>query len=243
MKSISSKILAFIASLVVGFLIVINMKLGTLPVSKQLSAKEYKDAIDERNKLFKELETLRNEKYATKEKINSYTHDEGKDEKIVEDMLSQLNDYGMVTGLSAVKGPGVVIKIEDGDYNTREETEWEYLSKILHNTDAAMILNEIRLAGAEAIALKNHRIISSTAIQCDGPFLKLEDYSQEYAPFYFYVIGDPEQLNLKLTQEGSFLNKLILRKLKVEIEVKDEIVIPASEKNFTPSFMRQSEVK
>jgi len=242
-KNISSKILAFIASLVIGFLIVINMKLGTLPVSKQLSAKEYKDAIDERNKLFKELETLRNEKYATKEKINSYTHDDGKDEKIVEDMLAQLNDYGMVTGLSPVKGPGVVIKIEDGDYNIREEKEWEYLSKILHNTDAAMILNEIRLAGAEAIALNNHRIIGGTAIKCGWAFLELEDTSQEAAPFYFYVIGDPEQLELKLTKEGSFINKLILRELKVEIEVKDEIIIPASNQNFTPSFMKQSEIK
>lgn len=243
MKSISSKILAFIASLVVGFLIVINMKLGTLPVSKQLSAKEYKDAIDERNKLFKEIETLRDEKYATKEKINSYTHYDGKDEKIVADMLAQLNDYGMVTGLSAVKGPGVVITIKDGDYNIREETSREIQSKILHNTDAAMILNEIRLAGAEAIALKNHRIIAGTAIKCGWAFLELEDTSQEYGPFYFYVIGDPEQLKLKLTKEGSFINKLILRKLKVEIEVKDEIIIPASNQNFTPSFMKQSEVK
>lgn len=243
MKSISGKILAFIASLVVGFLIVINMKLSTLPVTKQLSAKEYKDAIDERNKLFKELETLRNEKYDTKEKINSYTHDDGKNEKIVEDMLEQLNDYGMVTGLSPVKGPGVVIKIEDGDYNIRKEKEWEYLSKILHNTDAAMIVNEIRLAGAEAIALNDHRIIPSTFIECSWAFLEFEDSSRVSAPFNFYVIGDPEQLKSNLTKEGSYINKLIIRKLKVEIEVKDEIIIPASEQNFNARFMKQSEIK
>ena len=33
-------------------------------------------------------------------------------------MLAQVNAYGMITGLSAVKGPGIVIKIEDG--NTKE---------------------------------------------------------------------------------------------------------------------------
>ena len=61
MKNISGKIVAFIASLAIGFLISININLNKSPALKQLSAKEYKDAIDERNKLFKDLETLRDE--------------------------------------------------------------------------------------------------------------------------------------------------------------------------------------
>ena len=43
----------------------------------------------------------------------------------------------------------------------KRETSYETLSKIFHDNDAAMVLNEIRTAGAEAMALNNHRIIPS----------------------------------------------------------------------------------
>lgn len=243
MQSVSGKIVAFVASLAIGFLIVINIDLNNLPVKRQLSAKAYKEAIDERNKLFKELEILEEENDVTKEKINSYSYDDKKHEKVVSDMLKQVNDYGMVTGLSAVKGPGVVIKIEDGDKNKDGKTQYGAFSNIFHDNDAVMVLNEIRNAGGEAVALNNHRIIPSTSIECNWAFLGFDDDSMEYAPFYYYVIGDPEQLKLQLTKEGSYINKLIIRKLKVEIEIKEEIVIPASTQNFDTRFMTQNKTK
>lgn len=239
MKNINGKIIAFSASLAVGFLIVVNIKLDKSPVNKQLNAKEYKEAVDERNKILSEIDLLEIEKSESKEKISQYTQGDKKQGKIASDMLQQVNDYGMITGLLAVKGPGVVIKIEDGDINRREENSAATLSKIFHDNDAAMVLNEIRLAGAEAIALNNHRIIPSTSVNCNWAFLGFDDDSMEYAPFYFYAIGDPEQLKLKLSKEGSYLNKLSIRKLKVEIEEKDEIIIPSSSQNFTPSSMKE----
>lgn len=242
-KNVSGKVVAFIASLAIGFLIVANLKITKGPMAKQLNAKEYKAAIEERNKLFKELEILKDENDINKEKINSYSNNDRNHEKVVENMAAQLNDYGMLTGLSAVKGPGVILKIQDGIINRREETAFETSSKILHDKDAFMILNDIRSAGAEAIALNNHRIIPSTSIDCSGAFLEFDDGSIENATFYFYIIGDPEQLKLNLTKEGSYINKLIIRKLRVEIEVKDEIIIPSSIQSFDTNFMKESEMK
>lgn len=243
MQNISRKIVAFVTALSVGFFIVININLNNKPLSRQLSAKEYKDAIDERNKLFKEIEVLREENSLSKGKINSYAHDDKNHEKVASDMLLQLNDYGMLTGLSAVKGPGLVIKIEDGEPNENRGTSYEPFSNLFHNNDAAMLLNEIRNAGGEAIALNNHRIVPGTSIECNGAFLGFDDGSMETAPFLYYIIGDPEQLKLQLTKEGGYINKLIIRKLKVEIEIKDEIVIPASTQNFDTSFMTQNKIK
>ncbi|MBU3106583.1 DUF881 domain-containing protein [Clostridium gasigenes] len=235
MKNISGKIVAFIATLIIGFIIAINIKLNKSPSFKQLSTKEYKDAIDERNKLFKDLETLRTENDYSKDKINSYTHDDKKQEKLVKDMLAQVNDYGMITGLLPVKGQGIVIKIEEASYKISRD--------IFHNIDAAMVLNEIRTAGGEAVALNNHRIIPTTSISCNGPFLEFDNDVTEYSPFCYYVIGNPEQLKLKLTKEGSYINELIIRKLKVEIEVKEEIVIPSSTQSFDPAFMKENKIK
>ncbi|MGL5084900.1 MAG: DUF881 domain-containing protein [Clostridium sp.] len=239
MENINGKIIAFSASLAVGFLIVLNIKLEKAPLNKQLNTKEYKEAVDERNKLLSEIDLLETEKNTSIDRIGQYTNVDKKQGKIAADMLEQVNDYGMVSGMLAIKGQGVVIKIKDGDINRRKDTPAETLSKIFHDNDAAMVLNEIRLSGAEAIALNNHRIIPSTSVNCNGAFIGFDDYSMEAAPFYFYVIGDPEQLKLNLSKEGSYLNKLIIRKLKVEIEEKDEIIIPSSKQNFTPAFMKE----
>lgn len=241
MKEKFGKILAFVVSLCIGFLIAINMTLNKLPITRQLKAKDYKEAIDERNKLFKELESLKNENYFNQDKINSYTNK--KSGTVVMDMSAQSGAYGMISGLSAVKGPGIVIKIQDGNPNWKNETSYETLSKIFHDNDAAMVLNEIRSAGAEAIALNNHRIIPSTSIDCNWAFLGFDDYSIEAAPFYFYIIGDPEQLELKLRKEGSYINRLEIRKLKVEIEAKDEIIVPSSKQSFDTKFMRETKIK
>ena len=243
MKNISGKILVFIASLIVGFIIVINMKLSSLPINKQLSATEYKEAIDERNRLFKELESLEEENKVTKKKINSYTSVEKTDEKVVSDMIEQVNHYGMLTGFSPVKGPGIVIKIKDGDYDVKNETPYEIANKIFHDNDAAMVLNDIKLAGGEAVALKDHRIIPSTGLKCSWAFIDFENDASIEGPFYYYVIGDPEQLEIMLTKEGSYINKLKIRGLEVEIEVKDEIILPASNQSFEPQFMKQVEIK
>lgn len=240
MTNISGKIVAFIAALAIGFLMA-NFNKSLAP--KQLSTKEYKDAIDERNKLFKAVEALRDEEYYSKEKINSYTHDDKKQEKLAKDMLSQVSAYGMITGLLPVKGEGIVIKIEDGDINRKEETSYETLSKLFHDNDAAMVLNEIRNVGGEAVALNNHRIIPITSINCNWAFLGFDNDTIEYAPFYYYVIGNPEQLKLNLTKEGSYINKLIVRKLKVQIEVKEEIIIPSSAQPFDTAFMKENKIQ
>lgn len=243
MKGINGKILTFAVSLFIGFLIAINITLNKLPITRDLNAKDYKEAIDQRNKLLKEMEVLKNENYVNKEKIDSYTKPDKKSDAVVKDMLAQTNVYGMLTGTLAVKGPGIVIKIEDGDSNWKKESSYETLSKMFHDNDAAMVLNEIRAAGAEAVALNNHRIIPSTSINCNWAFLGFDDDTTEYAPFYFYVIGDPEQLEVKLTKEGSYLNKLMVRKLKVQIERKDEIVLPSSKQSFDTRFMEVTKIK
>lgn len=244
MKNSSAKIVAFIASLGVGFIIVINMKLSNLPVNKQLSTIEYKEAIDERNKLYSELEILQKENDSIEGKIDSYTGYEEKDEKIINDMLSQLNDYGMLTGSSPVKGPGVVIKIKDGDYDVNKETRYETSSKVFHDNDAIMVLNEIRLAGGEAVALNDHRIIPSTGLECSWAFIRFENDQITPGPsFYYYVIGDPEKLESILTKEDSYINKLIRRGLEVEINVKEEIILESTSQNMDVDFMKQVDSK
>ena len=226
MKIKNSNRVVLIATLILGFLIVINYNDSSIDTSfKGLSVTEYQNAIEERNKLLSEinsLDTLNNDLY---EKILKYDRSHNSEE-VIDDMKSQLSDYGMISGLNEVKGPGVVVKINDGKYSSSDSSVSQSL-KILHDKDVENVINQLKVSGAEVISLNDHRIISTTGVKCKWAFIVFDDGDEEYPTFNFYAIGDPDLMIKELEREGGYLNQLILRDLDVTIEKKDEIVLKA----------------
>ena len=93
MKNKSAKIALFIGTLIVGILIAINFNFDGI-ASKQLTAKEYQDAIEERTQLYKQISLLQKSNREFQEKIDKYKNDDKMNGKVLEDMRNQLGDYG-----------------------------------------------------------------------------------------------------------------------------------------------------
>lgn len=238
MKNIKSTFFILSASVVTGLLIIIGINANNTKINVSLNAVEYKNAVEERSKLYKEIEKIKNENIDYRYKISKYEgNDPEKSKKLVEDMKNQLIDYGALGGITSVKGPGLVIKILDGDINYNLESYYEIWRKIFHDSDAAMVLNELKNAGAEAIAINDHRILPNTGVICYSAAIAFEDQSNVSSPFYIYAIGNPEEMKASLLAENSFIQKLLLRKLKIEISEKDEIVISATKQNTDVKYM------
>ncbi len=106
-----------------------------------------------------------------------------------------------------------------------------------------MVLNDLRVAGAEGIAINNYRILNTTGLVCAWAFIRFEENGNEMegSPFKFYAIGDPEQLETSLFTEGSYINKLIIRKLNITIEKFDELILPESKKLIESKFMNRKD--
>lgn len=225
MKKKHFKTLVLIGMVIVGYMIVVNFDVKGSESANNITVSEYQKALEEKNKLIQQISTLMDENEELEERISKYSYTKG-DEEVVSDMKSLLNIYGLVTGLNEVKGPGVVIKINDGKY-TSDESTYEKRSKILHDNDVECLLNDIKYAGAEAISINDHRIVYNTGVACRWAFIGFEDGDQAYATFNFYCIGDPDTLEAELTKDGGYLNKLITRGLDVTIEKKEEIVLKA----------------
>ena len=223
----SAKVVVFVSTVLVGFLIANNFNLEGVASTTQLTAKEYQNAIEEKQKLLKQISSLKDGNEEILEKINKYSYDDEKQEKVVQDMTRQLSDYGMLTGLNEVKGPGIVIHISDGVSNS-EDNAYTTWSKIFHDSDMSMLLNEIRAAGAEAISINNYRITPLSAVMCNAAFLRFEDGNQVYAPFFIYAIGNPDDLEEILTQDGSHIKRLELRGLNISIEKLSEITMKSA---------------
>lgn len=243
MKKDKNYFFVFIASIIVGVLISFNFKSDRTRSYNELNTGEYQDAIEERASLYKEIGNLKDDNAEIIEKISDYMVEDKDNDKIIEDMKAQIKDYEMFTGMSEVKGPGIVLTINDGEINIKEQSSYEVFSRIFHDNDMARVLNEVRKAGAEAITVNKHRIVPWTAVMCNWAFIGFEDGSMESAPFNIYAIGDPDKLEAALLDEGSYIKELIIRKLQVEIQKVDEIVMPPTSSNGNVNYMERIEKK
>lgn len=241
MKRYKDKIFIFIATIITGTLIAINLNLTETPNLFMMKSKEYKDAIEERNVLYKEISDLKDDNNSIMRKLRTYNQGEGNNTKIIEDMKIQLIDYSEIAGTTEIEGSGIVVKISDGDYDITENTKAEIDRRTLHASDAELLINELRSAGAEAISINGYRVLNDTGVRCEWAFIGFNDNEQtfEVPPFYFYALGDPEQLEAALFADGSYLNKLIIRKLNVDVSKLENIVFPATNRIIEAKWMER----
>ena len=120
-----------------------------------------------------------------------------------------------LAGTTAVKGPGVVVSIED---NTN--------LYIIHDEDILKVINELRAAGAEAISLNDQRLISTSEIRCAGPTISVNN-TRVAAPFVIKAIGNAKSMEDAIKMRGGVAETLSVWGIQVDIKKDNNIVIPA----------------
>lgn len=241
MKKNKDSFFIFIAAIILGILMSVNFDFDAITSHNELNTSQYQNAVEEKTRLYKEISGLKENNLETIEKIYQYKDNDEKNDKIVEDMKAQIKDYGMFTGNVEVQGSGIILTIDDGTTNVTEESMADVMSKLLHDSDMALILNELRQAGAEAICVNNHRIVPWSGAVCAWAFIQFDDGSRESAPFKIYAIGDPEKMKAALLEDGSHVRELMVRKLYVEIEESEKITMPAAGQGGNISYMVRDE--
>jgi uncharacterized protein YlxW (UPF0749 family) len=125
----------------------------------------------------------------------------GADSQAIQKELTTLRE---VNGEVPVHGPGLQIRIQ----GTVMDFELQ---------DA---LNNMRNAGAEAMALNGYRIVSSTPVQSRGDTLMIDGHAVS-SPLSLLVIGDPEQLGPAADLSASSLQT----RVQVDIQRQADIAI------------------
>ncbi|WP_244835327.1 DUF881 domain-containing protein [Clostridium sp. BJN0001] len=227
MKKSKKNILILISAVVLGIMMVSNYSNDNDVAFKYLNASEYQGAIEKRANLYKEIDSLRESNKTIERQLNKYKKGDLKSSKILDEMQLQIDDYELFTGFKAVKGPGIIIEISDGDIDYNFDNIQEQQRKILHDNDMALVINELRKSGAEAISINDHRIVPWTGVICRWAFIQYQDGIMEYAPFKIYAIGNKDGLKASMLDDNSHLKNLIFRDLNVDIQESDNLEIPA----------------
>jgi len=144
-------------------------------------------------------------------------------EKIQQD----IKEARLVSGLLPVEGPGVEIILNDrkrDEFLTNNLDIIKYF--IVHDSDMLNVINELRGAGAEAIAINGTRIMANSRISCGGPTINVGKYERFAPPFVIQAIGDPDRLMASFQREDSIYHDLLAWGLEFHIRKVDRIEIP-----------------
>lgn len=87
-----------------------------------------------------------------------------------------------------------------------------------------MLVNELNAAGAEAIAINDERIISTTEIRDAGDYIVINT-NRHSAPFEIKALGNPDTLEASLMLLGGVADTLG-EDLEIKIRKENSIKIP-----------------
>jgi uncharacterized protein YlxW (UPF0749 family) len=83
----------------------------------------------------------------------------------------QLHGADLLAGLVPVRGPGLRVVLDDSDRKTSPSGNVNDL--VIHSQDIQAVVNAMWRAGAEAIAVNDERLVSTSAVLCVGNTLLL----------------------------------------------------------------------
>ena len=170
-------------------------------------------------KMYKEAQEQYNEKSA---KLAEYKEKEQSTEESSKLVEKELEQTKMYLGKTDVEGQGITIKIQENT-NQNNNSEEESVTPISAE-DLLVIVDYLKLAGAEAISINGQRIIQTTAITCEGNVIKINGQKVS-SPFTIKAIGSQGLLYGSLTMIGGYLYILDEAGVIVETTQMDNLTV------------------
>ncbi len=117
-------------------------------------------------------------------------------------LASELAKAQRLAGLTDVKGPGVVVTLNDSKLPYPKDIPASFTPvNIIHDNDIGQVINELKAAGAEAISVNDQRLVAVSPIRCAGPTIYINNTPQT-PPYVIKAIGDPKTLTAALNLPG-----------------------------------------
>lgn len=222
-----NKKVLFLTSVLVGIMISILMK-ANVEMYAPVTLRSIQNIRDEINFVSNELVQLKELVEQREEELEVIENISKSGQNII-DLLEEDYRYNKVkSGYTALEGPGIVITMFD---NPEEAiVGFDINDDIIHDVDILNILNDLRVAEAEAISINGERVLASSEIKCRGPVVRINGTSFG-APFVIKAIGDPKVLMASVNAPGTYGETLkTVYGIGFETKVEDKIYIPAYSK-------------
>lgn len=202
---------------VLGFLVVVQLKSqASAPGLSGRSAQELTVLVAN---LSTRNDQLRDEISTLEAQAADLTQGQTRGDSSVDAVRSDLARVKAWIGLAPVRGPGVEVTVAGP----------------LPGDGVEDLLNELRNAGAEAIAVEDTRIVPGAVVAGASGSLTLGDRSLSN-PLHIRAIGTPSILTGSLTRVGGPIAQLGARfpEVLIEVDAVDSMDLPATQRNLVP---------
>jgi uncharacterized protein YlxW (UPF0749 family) len=205
-------------AVLLGVLVVIQIRAqGGGSGLEALSATELTDLVANLNT---RNDLIRTEIASTEQELAQLTDSQSRGETSLGQLQSDLARVQAWAGMRAVSGPGVEI----------------ILSGPIPGTAVEDLLNELRNAGAEAMAIEGVRLVAGSVVAGDPGDLSVEDTPLD-DPFAIDALGNGATLTGSLTRAGGIIAQFRATFPGAEVTVTpvDRISLPATSRPLVPS--------
>lgn len=152
--------------------------------------------------------------------------------------LDMLKDLKAQLGLTSMRGPGVEILLDDGLFVNRDNPDTVSQS-LVHASDLRDVVNVLRTAKAQSIAINDQRIIAATSITSVGNTILVNNFNL-LPPFTITAMGDPELIIQRLN-DPSALPDIQQRtddlNIQFSAEPKEGVLVPEYTGNLSNQYL------
>lgn len=143
-------------------------------------------------------------------------------------LINEVNEAEMYMGYTNLKGEGIQIVLSDNDF------------KSIESYDIITLLNELKLAGAEAIEINGQRITAySEIVDVNGNILV--NTSKISGPYIVKAIGDQKYLESAITIKGGYYDDMIANDKTISYETYNKIEIQKYDKELELKYSKIGE--
>ena len=224
MKSRSAQSSLTIVCFILGLLLVAQFRTQRMTASSLISASSadqlviISSLVENNARLREEMETL-------EEQLNEYQQVTKR--AVLETLVEELNKVRIINGLVEVSGAGVEVSL-DGPIGV---------------LDLQDLINELRNAGAEALAINGERLILYSVIATTEDGGMIVNGVALSRPYVLQAIGDPETMETALLRNGGLLATLERNYdgLAVSVIKRERMILPVYRGNIEFAYASPAE--
>lgn len=149
----------------------------------------------------------------TNSKIEEYKTQMSSEEDATELLEKELEEAEKFVGYTDVRGEGIIITLEDNNF------------KNIERFDLISLVNELKLAGAEAISINDERVVANTDIALINNSIILVNSRRISGPYVVKAIGDKKYLESAITIKGGYLDEIKANEKTINYTIENNIVI------------------
>ena len=161
-------------------------------------------------------------------KISEYKETITTDKQASELLAEELEQQNNILGKNSVQGSGVVITLTD----TRAQK--------ITAEDLRELLNELKIAGAEAISINGHRIVyDSYIVDIGNTYIRINGQEGMVSPYEVKAIGNPTYLESGLSKKQyGYIDTKLEEGKDITLVRKDNILINAYTGNLDMEYVQ-----